>query len=118
MKSDVLMAAAMAVAMMVMTVSLFAAEQPAPASRKSEPIYGYGMMSSQERNDYREHMRNARSADERQKIRDEHHKLMQERAKERGVTLSERGQGKGHGYGAGGQGKGQGMGMGPGPRQQ
>ena len=84
-------AAAMAAAMMTITVSLFAADQPSPSTvRKSEPIYGYRMMSNDERNDYRKRMREARSAQERQAIRDEHRKLMESRAKERGVTLPER----------------------------
>jgi hypothetical protein len=108
-------------------------DQPA---RKSEPIYGYRMMNDQERNEFREKMRNAKSADERQALRDEHRKLMEARAKERGVTLPEPrgpgsgpragspGAGKGPGYGPGGgkgpgygpglQGKGPGPGSGPG----
>ena len=124
MKRQTMMAAAIAAAMMTMTVSLFAAEQTAPA-RKSEPIYGYRMMTDQERNDFRERMRNAPSAEERQKVRDEHRKLMEKRAAERGVTLPEprapgagkgggKGGGKGPGYGPGGEGKG--YGKGPGPR--
>lgn len=104
------MAAAIAAAMIAMTVTLFAAEQPAgaPAGR-SEPIYGYRMMNDQERNEYREKMRGARSADERQVVRDEHHKLMEARAKERGVTLPEQ-----RGTGRPGKGMGPGAGMGPG----
>ena len=79
MNARVMVAAAAAAAMMTMTVSMFAAEQaPAP---KSEPINGYGMMSGQERNEYREKMRNAKSAEERQALRDENHKRMQARAK-------------------------------------
>lgn len=122
------LATAVAAAMMAMTATMFAAEEPA---RRSEPIYGYRLMTEQERNDYRERMRNARSAEERQAIRDEHRKLMEARAKERGVTLPEprgpRGGGPGAGPGAGkgpgtggGPGKGpragQGPGYGPGPR--
>ena len=105
------MAAAVAAAMMALTVTLFAAEQPAgtPAGR-SEPIYGYRMMNDQERNEYREKMRNARTADERQAVRNEHHKLMEARAKERGVTLPEQ-----RGPGAGGPSKGMGPGTGMGP---
>ena len=115
MNARTIVAAAVAAAMMAMTVSLFAAEQaPAP---KSEPIYGYRMMNDQERNEYREKMRNAKSAEERQALRDENHKRMQARAKERGVTLPEqrgpRGEGKGPGYGPG-SGKGPGYGKGPG----
>jgi hypothetical protein len=73
-----IMATAIAAAMMAMTVTLFAAEQPvSPPAGPSEPIYGYRMMNSQERNEFREKMRNARNADERQSLRDEHHKLIQ-----------------------------------------
>ncbi len=111
MNRQTMMAAAIAAAMTTMTVSLFAAEQPAAPAAKSEPIYGYRMMNDQERNDYRERMRNAASAEDRQKIRDEHHELMQGRAKERGVTLPPR-----EGMGPRGEGRGPGAGMGPGPR--
>ena len=117
------LAAAAAVAMLSVTVSLFAAEPNAGSARKSEPIYGYRMMSDAERNEYRERMRNARSAEERQRIRDEHRQVMETRAKERGVTLPEPrgpgagpgGPGRGPGYGPGGAGKGPG-GPGAGPR--
>ena len=120
-------AAVMAAAMLMMTATLFAAEQSTP---KSEPIYGYRMMSDQERNEYREKMRSARSGQERQAIRDEHRKLMEARAKERGVTLpgprgggpgAAMGPGAGMGPGGGmgpraGMGPGKGPGYGPGPR--
>lgn len=97
-----------------------AAAQPSEQTRRSEPIYGYRMMNDAERNEYREKMRNARSAGERQALRDEHHKLMETRAKERGVTLPDaRGPGRGpggeRGPQAGGPGKGPGAGRG-GPR--
>lgn len=111
----IVLAAVMTAAMMGITLSLFAAEQPsADVPRKSEPIYGYRMMSDQERNDYRERMRNARSAEDRQAIRDEHRKVMESRAKERGVTLPEP-RGPGGGMGPGG-GPARGMGPGYGPR--
>jgi hypothetical protein len=106
-KTRTAMTAAIAVAMMA-AATLFAADQPAP---RSEPIYGYRMMNDQERNEYRDRMRNARGADARQAIRDEHRKLMEARAKERGVTLPEpRGP---RGPGAGGPGAGKGPGYGP-----
>lgn len=108
-----LTAAAVAAALMALAIPAHAAEEaPKP---KSEPIYGYRMMTDQERNEFRERMRNAKSAEERQAIRDEHHKAMQARAKERGVTLPDQprgpGAGKGPGYGPGG---GKGPGGGPG----
>ena len=124
MKIRTMTAAAVAATTMAMTVSLFSAEQPAATQeRQSEPIYGYRMMSDQERNEYREKMRNARGDKERQALRDEHHKLMEARAKERGMSPPEgrgpHGPGR-HGGGdtAGGMnpggGKGPGSGTGPG----
>ncbi len=115
MNARTLLAAAVAAAMMTMTVNLFAADTPAVSpARKSEPIVGYGMMNNDERNDYRKRMREARSEQERQAIRNEHRKLMEARAKERGTTLPGP---RGAGMGPGGQGKGygpEGKGMGPG----
>ncbi len=51
------------------------------------PIYGSQLMTQQERNEYRAKMRSAKTAQERERLRYEHHEQMQERAKERGVTL-------------------------------
>ncbi len=116
-KTIVATIAAVLMATAAYPLSAQTADQPA---RKSEPIYGYRMMNDQERNEYREKMRNARSADERQALRDEHHKAMQARAKERGVTLPDspppgKGpQGMGPGKGPRGEGMGPGGGMGPG----
>lgn len=119
-----LLAAAVAGALSIVAGVTAAAEQAAaekPAV-KSEPIYGYQMMTPQERDEYRAKMRNARSVTERQAIRDEHHATMVERAKERGLSLPDRptgagpygpGPGRGPG-GAGPRGPGMGPGMGPG----
>ena len=88
------------------------ADAPVP---KSEPIYGYRMMNEQERDEYRAQMRNARSTEERQALRDEHRKAMEVRAKERGVTLPEpRGPGAGGPRGGMGPGSGPGYGLGAG----
>lgn len=93
-----------------------AAAQPSEQSRRSEPIFGYRMMNDAERDEYREKMRNARSAGERQTLRDEHRKLMENRARERGATLPDaRGPGSERGPRAGGPGRGPGAGRG-GPR--
>ena len=64
-------------------------------------------------------MRNAATAEERARIRAEHHVKMQERARAQGVTLPDmpmhRGPGKGDGKGMGpGAGAGKGMGSGSG----
>ena len=57
-------------------------------TRMNDPdIYGSQLMTAQERNDYRERMRAAKTAQEREQIRAEHHARMQARAKERGLTM-------------------------------
>lgn len=50
-------------------------------------IYGSQMMTPAERMTYRERMRAAKTRAERDRIRAEHHKAMQERARQRGMTL-------------------------------
>lgn len=56
-------------------------------TQKQEEIYGSQLMTPQERADHRAKMRAAKTAEEREKIRKEQHKLMQERAKARGLAL-------------------------------
>jgi len=72
-------------------------------------------MTQQEQTEYRAKMRATKTADEREQIRKEHHLQMQERAKDRGVTLPDEPPGRGGGMGPsrGGMGPG-GGGMGPG----
>ena len=94
-------------------------------TKAQEKIYGSQLMTNQERNEYRAQLRAAKTYQERERIRLEHHKLMQERAKERGITLPDeppvkggniKGQGGwGGGMGGGGMGGG-GMGGGGGGR--
>lgn len=55
--------------------------------QQQDRIYGSQLMTQQERLEFRERMRAAGSAEEREQIRQEHHQRMQIRAKERGVTL-------------------------------
>ena len=92
----------------------------APAAQSgAQPIYGSQLMTAQERSEYRSRMRSAKSVEEREKIRLQHHEAMQARAAERGVTLPDtpppRGMGQGMGPGGGmGPGRGMGAGMGPG----
>jgi len=88
-------------------------------TQEQEQIYGSQLMAPHERTEYRERMRAARTAEEREQIRMEHHERMKERAKERGVTLPdeppETGMGRGMSPGGGmGGGMGGGGGMGPG----
>jgi hypothetical protein len=91
----------------VMTAAV-AQEQVPPAKQQAqdqEYIYGSQLMTEQERAEHRAKMRAAKTDQEREKVRLDHHKKMQARAKERGVTLPDeplpRGGGKSQGPGAG-----------------
>lgn len=85
-----------------------------------DQVYGWQLMTQQERNEYRSKMQNMQTREEREQYRIEHHKLMQQRAKERGVKLPEyrnktMGPGMERGSGMGpGSGMGSGMGGGKG----
>jgi len=58
--------------------------------QKQEPIYGSQLMTRKERTEFRTKMRAANTVEEREQIRKEHHEVMQERAKERGVSLPDK----------------------------
>ncbi len=79
----------------------------------TEQIYGSQMMTQQERSEYQTRMRAAKTAEEREQIRQQHHEEMQARAKERGMTLPDEPPARGMGPSGGGMGPG-GGGMGPG----
>lgn len=67
-----------------------------------EQVYGSQMMTEQEREEYRAKMRAAKTAEEQEQIRREHHERMKERAKERGVVLPDEPPERGGGMGPGG----------------
>jgi len=107
-------------------ISAQAAEQAQSQSRdqtsttqqtqERESVYGYELMTPQERTEYHDRMRAAKTEQERETLRLEHHRQMQARAKAQGKTLpdmppADRGPGMGPGMGPGG-----GKGMGPGGR--
>ena len=78
--------------------------------RNSEDsVYGWQLMNEEERRAHRRQMRLLQTEEERERYRLEHHRLMQERARDRGVTLpdeplpSRRGTGPGGGGGEGGR---------------
>ncbi|NTU68313.1 MAG: hypothetical protein HGB02_05465 [Chlorobiaceae bacterium] len=52
-----------------------------------EMIYGYHLMSPGERVGYMQRLHSARSFEERDRLRLEHHRIMQDRARRRGVIL-------------------------------
>jgi hypothetical protein len=74
-----------------------------------EQVYGSQLMTKQERLEYQNKMRATTTAEERERIRQEHHEQMEVRAKERGVTLPDSPPVGGSGMGPGGGGM-----MGPG----
>ncbi|NLC08452.1 MAG: EF-hand domain-containing protein [Gammaproteobacteria bacterium] len=82
-------------------------------TQQQEQIYGSQLMTPQERAEQRAKMRAAKTADEQEQIRKEHHERMKVRAKERGVTLPDEPLTRGDGMGAG-----RGMGMGGGNARQ
>ena len=106
------------VAVLSLSAGLALAADPEPAKEQAQPqkqeqIYGSQLMTPQERSEHRAKMRAAKTAEEQEQIRKEHHKLMQERAKERGVTLPDAPPAGGGGMmGPGGHRMGPGGGMG------
>ena len=90
-----------------------AQEQERIQAQKQEHVYGSQMMTEQERNEYRVRMQAAKTNEEREQIRMEHHELMQKRAKERGLSMPDSPPPRRGGMG-GGMGPGMGGGMGGG----
>jgi len=94
----------------------FAADPPVQ-KQAQEQVYGSQLMTPQERTEYQAKMHAAKTNEEREQIRAQHHKEMQVRAKQQGVTLPAEppAQGTGGGMGSGsGAGMGGGMGSGGG----
>jgi hypothetical protein len=87
---------------------------PAAAQMQGDPmqerIYGYELMTPQERTEYQARMRALNTEQEREAFRQEHHRKMQERARAQGKTLPNAPPGMGPGM----MGPGGGKGMGPG----
>jgi len=103
-----LMMSTLAAALVLLSGFTFAADQ-------DEQIYGSQLMTQQERTEYHAKMRAAKTAQEQEQIRKEHHEQMQARAKDRGVTMPDEPTGRGGGMGPGGGRMGPGGGgMGPG----
>ena len=76
--------------------------------RDRDQIYGSQLMTSQERSEHRANMRNMKTKQEREAYQLEHHKKMQDRARERNLNLPDTPpNNKGNGMSPGG-------GMGPG----
>lgn len=83
-----------AVTCMMLNANISVAAEPVQAQQKTqtkaqkpEVVYGSQLMTAKERTEYRAKMRSLKTSEERQAFRMEHHKAMQERAKEMGKTL-------------------------------
>ena len=76
------------------TTSIFAEEQ----------VNGWQLMSEQERAEHRTKMQSMKTAQERERYRLDHHKKMEQRAKDQGKTLPDMPQPRGGGMGGGGGG--------------
>lgn len=89
----------------------------------NDPVYGWELMSVKERKAHRAKMQKLKTPQARTAYLEQHHKLMEKRAKERGVNLPDRpmmgkqGMRSGAGLGAG-AGPGAGAGAGGGPRSR
>lgn len=115
-KRNVILPFVTAVVLLVPAVSIAAeGEQSQKPARKQaqERVYGSQLMTRQERAEYRAKMRSLKTREEREAFRMEHHKKMQERAKEKGLTLPDEPPAMGGRMGPGG-GMGSGGGMKPG----
>ena len=94
---------------------LAAAPAPSSAAEEGKTVYGWQLMTEQERAEHRAKMRGFSTEEQREAYRREHHKRMQARAKEQGMNLPDEPlpQGKGLGMGPGdGSGPGRGQGRG------
>jgi len=69
-----------------------------------QQVYGWQLMTDEERTEHRAKMRSATSAEEREAYREEHHKLMQARADAKGLSLSDQPGQRSRGCRGGGQG--------------
>lgn len=77
-------------------------------------IYGSQLMTNEERDQYRDKMRAAKTSKERQQVRAEHHERMMERAKAQGMKLPDAPPAQSRGMGSGGMSPGGSMGPGGG----
>lgn len=69
-----------------------------------EHIFGSELMTEEERNEYRERLREAKTGQERERIRAEHRKRMQECSRERNVPLKDKPAGGANHHGRSGPG--------------
>ena len=94
---------------------LAAAPPPSSAAEEGKTVYGWQLMTEQERTEHSAKMQGFKTEEEREAYRQEHHKRMQARAKEQGMKLPDEPLPRGKGLGMGprdGSGPGRGQGRG------
>lgn len=79
----------------------FAQDQAQEQNQQQKRVFGWDLMTPEERAQHRETMRNMKTEEEREAYRMEHHKRMMERAKQKGVELPPYKPGMGMGGGMG-----------------
>ena len=95
----------------ILTISIFLF-LPLQVSNADDTVYGWQLMTEQERIEHRNKMMSMNTKEEREAYRLEHHMRMQERATDKGVTIPDQPQPRGKGMMKqnGGMGKGPGGG--------
>jgi len=73
--------------LVVVIIGIGFTAEAAPPVVEGEYVYGCELMTDEEITVHREQMMSAKTSEERQQIREEHHKAMLKRADEKGVTL-------------------------------
>lgn len=79
------------------SLPVLAEESGTTAPAQEQQVYGSQLMTAEERAAHRARMRAAKTEEEREQLRREHHQLMQERARELGVTLPQEPPARGRG---------------------
>jgi hypothetical protein len=88
MRTIIQIAVSLATAAVMLSAAIDTAGQP-PTPVKREIIPGSELMTSQERERYRQRIRGAKTPQDEEKIRADHKKQMQERARLRGLRLAD-----------------------------
>jgi len=97
---------ALAGAMSLSVGFALAVDQERVQTQEQEQIYGSQFMTQQERDEYRAKIQAAKTTEEREQIRNEHHERVKELTKTRGVTLPSEPPVRGGSMGLGGMGAG------------
>ncbi len=89
----------LAAGMMAVSPLVVGQDQARQQVQDQDRIFGSQLMAQEERMAYSSRMRAAKTQEERERIRAEHHEQMKMRAKERGVTLPDEPPARGGGMG-------------------